>query len=176
LEVYGNIICSYNIKEGEINILSDEFENNNNNIIIYIKDQKINFTKKYNFELYDSKRVRFEIISKEFSMKNMFKNVSYLKYINIESQKYIKITSMESAFELCSNIENFSFNSGLDTSKLISMKKAFSYSKKLESISFNKMDLSKVKDISYMIEGTNLYKFTPGVFNLTSVETMSSLF
>ena len=83
---------------------------------------------------------------------------------------------MESAFELCNNIESFSFNSDLDTSELISMKKAFSYCKKLESISFNKFDLSKVKDISYMLEGTGLYKFTPGIFDLNSVETKSSLF
>ena len=65
IEVYGSIICSYNIKEGEINILSDEFEKIKN-LIIYINEKKINFTKTYKFELNDSKRLRFDIISKKF--------------------------------------------------------------------------------------------------------------
>lgn len=144
IEVYGKILSIYDITSGEINILSDEFADNNN-LFIYINNKKINFNKTYNFDLVDSKVVRFEIISKEFSMKNMFKGAHYLKMINFTQIGNLKITSMESAFESCQNLESFYFDSNLDTSELISMKKAFSYCQKLTDVPINNINLSMLK-------------------------------
>ena len=55
-EAYGNLTCVYDLYVGEINILSDEFEDNNN-LNIYIGKEKIPFSKKYNFKMEDSKTV-----------------------------------------------------------------------------------------------------------------------
>ena len=125
--VYGNITAVYDLTSGEFDILSDEFsDENKNNLIIYVGNQKIKFAKKYNFDIYDSKTLRFEIHQKEFSMLNMFKNVKTIKQIIISSSnKEGRIISMESAFEQCSKLEKFNFNLGYDTTQLTSMKKTF---------------------------------------------------
>ena len=175
IEIYGNILCTYNITSGEINILSDEFENNEN-LLIYINNQKKDFTKKYNFDMSDSKTVRFEILSEEFSMKNMFKNVEHLNTIELTSNNNEKITSMESAFEKCSDLVTFIFEEGWDTSELLSMKKAFYFCSRLSSIQLNNLNLSNVKDISQMFEGSGLLAFTPDILDLNSVETMAGMF
>ena len=53
--VYGNITAVYGLDSGEFDILSDEFsDENKNNLIIYVGNQKIKFAKKYNFDIYDS--------------------------------------------------------------------------------------------------------------------------
>ena len=47
-EIYGDITCIFDVFSGEIDILSEEFEYQKN-LVIYLGNQKINFTKKYNF-------------------------------------------------------------------------------------------------------------------------------
>ena len=177
VKVYGNITCIYDIISGEINILSDEYEvEGDDSLFIYIGNKRINFAKKYNFAIDDSKKVTFEILTQEFSMKNMFKDVIHLKEIYFSYNSYGKIISMESAFEKCFKLEIFNFEEGFDTSELISMKKAFAYCISLEKININNMNLSNVKDISYMFQGSGLIEFIPEVFDLLNVETMVSMF
>ena len=139
-EIFGYLTCGYDVSSGNINILSEEFENKNN-LVIYIGNKKIKFTKKYNFEIFDSKMIKFEIHEKEFSMEKMFKNVEYLQSINFDSDKDGKIISMESAFENCDRLKTFKFNKGFDTSQLTSMRKVFTNCRELKDIQFYNMSL-----------------------------------
>ena len=174
--IYGNITSIYNLESGEINILSDEFEGDDKDMNIYIGDKKINFTKIYNFSLDEPKTVRFEIITKELSMINMFKNISNLTNITISSDNNGKIISMESAFEQCIQLENFTFEKGWDTSELISTKKFFSNCTNLQEFDLDNINFTNVKDMSYMFQNTKLVKFNANNSDLSSVETMAFMF
>ena len=174
--LYGNLRGTYDIKSGEINILSDEFEGDENSINIYIGDKKIDFTKRYNFNSDDPKTVRFEIISEDFSMENMFKNVQNLSTIEFSSINSGKITSLESTFENCVSLLKINFEPGWDTSELISMKKTFASCKSLNEVDFGNLNLSNVKDMSHMFKDSNLLYFTPDKLDLDSIETMNSMF
>lgn len=173
-EIYGNIICHFDINSGLINILSKEFENNFY-LVTYIGDKKIKFSKTYNFDKNENKTVRYEIHSKNISVKNMFKGLDHLKYVSFKSDSGGKIISMESTFEECENLKEFRFE-GWDTSELISMKSTFASCIKLDKFPFDDMDLSKVKDMSHMLENSNIHNFMPTKFDLSSVETLSSMF
>ena len=97
----GNIKCIYDIKQGNIYILSEDFENKKN-VAIFIGDKQIVFDKKHKFLNDDGKMVRFELHGDNFSFQNRFKNVDKLKIVNLipETTKIkAKITSFESAFE-----------------------------------------------------------------------------
>ena len=137
-EIFGDIICIYEVSSGEINILSDEFDYQNN-LRIYLGKNKIKFSKKYNFDILDPNGIRFEIHTKEFSLKNMFKNVENLKSVYFESKQGGKIISMESAFEGCKKLDGYHFNLGFDTSQLTSMKKAFASCQQLKDSQFYNM-------------------------------------
>ena len=173
-DIYGNIICDFDINSGLINILSEEFEKNFY-LITYIGDNKINYTKTYNFNKEQNKTVRYEIHSKNISIKNMFKGLVHLKNISFISNSGGKILSMESTFEQCTYLTDIKFK-GWDTSELTSMKKAFASCSNLEKFPFDDIDLSNVKDMSYMLESSNIHFFQPNKFNLNSVETLSSMF
>lgn len=175
-EEHAKIIAIYGIISGEINILSDEFDVDENILSIYVGNKKINFTKKYYFNKEDSKQIIFEILTKEISMKNMFKNLDKLQTVNFVSNNNGKIISMESTFENSINLESVNFDKGWDTSNLISMKKTFAYCEKLNEILFDNIILSNVKDMSQMFQGSGLAYFTPNKFDLISVESMESMF
>ena len=145
---YGNIYCYFDVNQGDTQILSEEFEYDNN-VVIYIGKNRIPFTRNYNFSLDDSKNVRYEIYKKDFSMKNMFKGLDKLTKVDFSSDKGAKIISMESAFE-STGLKNFNFAKSFDTSQMTSMKKAFAFSKSLSEINFDNMNLSSVKDMSYI--------------------------
>ena len=85
-EVWGNITCIYDINEGEINIVSEEFEKNFD-VVVYIGREKKKYSKKFNFALEDPKTVRFEIHSPEISLKNMFREVDHLKSVYFTTSK-----------------------------------------------------------------------------------------
>ena len=174
-DIYGNITCIYDITSGKINILSDDFVKDFS-VVIYIGKDRIKYSKKYNFDMVDSKTVRFEIHSKEISLKNMFKGVRYLKNVYFTTNSECKITSMESTFEQCNLLEEFYFEKGWDTSGLTSMKKTFAYCQQLVSIQFYNMSLTNVKDMSFMLMGTSIQLFAPNRFDTKSVETMASMF
>ena len=175
-EIYGEILCTYEVSTGEINILSEEFDYKNN-LIIYLNNNEIPFSKKHSFDITDAKTIKYAITSESFSMEKMFRGVEHLKGIIFQSEKGGKITSMESTFENCIKFENFNFNKGFDTSQLTSMKKAFTNCQSLKDIQFYNMTLSNVKDMSFMFYGvTNLETFAPNNFDISSVETMSSMF
>ena len=175
-EVFGNITCIYEVNQGEINILSDEFEKNFD-LAIYVGRERKKYSKTYNFNLEDSKTVRFEIHSKEISLKNMFKRVNNLKGVYFTTSKEgTKITSMESTFEECLYLDYFYIDKGWDTTGLTTMTKAFAHSISLEEIDFDNMALSNVKDMSHMLEGTRIYKFEPKIFDISSVENMAYMF
>ena len=85
-EVIGNIQCIYDVYQGDTKILSDDFENKNN-LAIFIGTKRIEFSKRYNFKIDESKTVRFEFHGDSFSMKNMFKGVDKLKIVNLIPEK-----------------------------------------------------------------------------------------
>ena len=174
--IFGNIHCTYDIKQGEINILSDDFENKDN-IDIYIGDNKIEFTKKYNFGTNDDKTVKFELKGDKFSLQNMFKNVNRLKIVNMipETKLKCKITSMESAFEGTKALTEINFYQGFDTSELTSLKNAFANSN-IKDIPLNNITLENVVDMSHMFHGSKINNFSPSDFNIKSVQNMQSMF
>lgn len=98
----------------------------------------------------------------------MFKGVN-LKNVSFISNSGGKIISMESTFEQCINLIDIKFE-GWDTSELISMKKTFASCSKLDKFPFDNMNLSNVKDMSYMLESTYINNFQPNIFNLSSMK------
>ena len=55
--VYGNIIASYDVKVGNVKLVSDDFEKTFD-IIMYVGGIEKNYSKEYNFDIDDSKTVR----------------------------------------------------------------------------------------------------------------------
>ena len=176
-DVVGNIKCTYNINQGDINILSEDFENKNN-VAIFIGDKQIVFNKKHKFLNGDNKTVRFELHGDSFSFQNMFKNVDKLKIVNIipETTKIkAKITSFESAFEGTKALTEINFLQGFDYTQLTSMKNMFAFSN-IKDIQLNNITLENVVDMSLMFRGSKILNFSPGEFNAKSVKTMQSMF
>jgi surface protein len=175
-KVIGNIQCIFEVYQGDTKILSDDFEYKNN-LAIFIGTKRIEFSKRHNFQIDESKTVRFEMHGDSFSMKNMFKGVDKLKIINLFPEKNIKgkITSMESAFEGTSYLTELHFEEGFDTTQLTSMKNAFAFSN-LQDIQFYNITLENVVDMSHMFHGSKIKIFAPNNFNTKSVQTMQSMF
>ena len=173
-EIYGKIICEYDISFGLINILSENFEKDFY-LIIYIGDEKIDYSKTYEFNKDDNKTVIFEIHSEKIAIQNMFEGLEYLTKVQFVSDSGAKIINMDNAFKGCIYLKEIIME-GWDTSELISMNSAFAFCSNLEEFPFDNMDLSKVKDMSHMLENSNVHTFKPQKFELSSVETLESMF
>ena len=80
-------------------------------------------------------------------MKNMFKGIKSLLMVEMNTNNNIKINSIESAFESCTNF--FSFNiTGFDTSQLKSLNKIF-YETMISSLDGFNIDTKNIQDFSY---------------------------
>ena len=172
-EVYGNITCVFDLQEGEAKILSENF-NKDFALVIYVGEKRIKYNTTYNFNSLESKTVRYEIHTKEVSLKHMFSGVEYLKSAYFTSNNGIKVTSLESTFELCQNLETFSME--WDTSALKNLSKTFMACFNLQKVDFKSYNFENVEDMSSMFALSNLNNFTPKELNIKSVKTMNSMF
>ena len=158
-------------KSGTISILSDEFIKQSS-FSIYINDKFVKYTKTYTFEGASEYEVKYYIYE-DINMKNMFKNVVYLTKVDLNSNKNMKITSLESAFNGCSDLNDLSMQ-GCDTSSLTSIKYFLSGT----NIKNNNIQISfeNVKDISYMFAGVKFATIDLSNLNTENVENMRGLF
>ena len=168
----GRIKCLYNKYRGDIQILGEDFIKNSD-FDIYINNTKMNYSKVYNLNSYDTNIVEI-ILYSNLSMDNMFKDVSELISIEMSSLNYTKILSMTSTFENCNNLESFSV-SGFDVSELKSMKKLF-YNTNLKDYNFDNFNTNNLEDISYMFASSTFYSFKFPNINTENIIDMSYLF
>ena len=83
-------------------------------------------------------------------MDNMFKDISNLVSIKMNSKKNAKITSMKSTFENCNSLNEFNIE-GFDTKEIKSMSRLFyNCNLKIDSNIFENMSIENVEDFSYM--------------------------
>jgi surface protein len=154
-------------------ILSSEFEDDSS-FSIYIDEQFVKFTKKYTFkERSTNQKVKF-VIFDEINMNKMFKGVKELNLININSEKNMRIKSLESAFENCERLTQFQM-SGCDASSITSVKNIFRNAK-ITDLSNAISSFNGLKDISYLFAGLNLKELDLSNLKTDNVENMSGLF
>ena len=115
--IIGTISCKYDIssEKTEIKILGDEF-NKKSDFELYINGKKVKYTKKYNFSSFGIIDIEIKL-QDNINMDNMFKGISSLISVEMESLNNTKIYSMKSTFENCENLEFFSIN-GFDVDNL----------------------------------------------------------
>ena len=113
-EKIGEIVCKYERAGTEIQILGENFKNQDNFEII-IKGTKTKFIRYYTFKNDEETKIQFDIYG-PINMDYMFKDISALKSIVLFSEKDAKISSMANTFENCENLESF-INTGFDILK-----------------------------------------------------------
>ena len=120
----GEINCIFEIDDisEETSILSETFEKTSNFDII-INNKAVEYTKKYKFEKTGLANIQF-VLYEDISLDNMFKGINQISSIIMTSTKNAKIKSMESTFESCSNLKNFTMT-GFNLDELKSTKKCF---------------------------------------------------
>lgn len=145
----GILKCEYYIQTAKsaTQIISKEFSQIEG-IKIYIKGNKIDFTREYQFDSLGQIEVNITV-PESIDMKKMFKDVESLTKITLYSDKNCKITSLESTFENCKNLRDINIIN-FDTSQVSSFKKAF-YGTNLEDLTKLDINTKNVEDMSYML-------------------------
>ena len=112
------ITCIYTITDkGNNYILGKEFILNSISKIIVDDNKEItSFTNEYNFDKVGNHTVKF-VLNGDLNMDNMFKDISNLVSIKMNSKKNAKITSMKSTFENCNSLNEFNIE-GFDTKEI----------------------------------------------------------
>ena len=92
----------------------------------------------------------------DFEMEKMFKNIKYLKTIEMNSDNNITLKSINSAFNGCSNLESFKMK-GFNRSDISSFKKLF-HKTNLSYIDLkeNVFDAKNAEDMSFIFSGTKI--------------------
>ena len=173
-EVLGEINCIYDIND--ISIETDLVGNNfvkNSDFDMFIDDIKIDYSNKYKFENTGEHKVKF-VLYNELRMNYMFQDIKALKKVEMESNKNLKILSMESTFENCEQLELFNI-SGFDGNDIPSMAKLF-YNSNIKEIYFSNFPTNNVKNMSYSFASTNLVSLDLSMLDLSKVEDMSFMF
>ena len=165
----GEISAIFNTKEADI--LSNDFSKDSS-FSIYINNQYVPYTKKYEFSKTTNNEVKYYIYE-EINMKNMFKGVKDLTNVEIKSSKNMKIKTLESAFNGCSDLSKLEIK-GCDTSDLTSLKDFISGTK----VNINDIEIpfEDLKDISYMFAGIKLTSLDLSKIKTDNVENMRGLF
>ena len=124
-DILGDIQCIYEVESTtkETQIIGEEFVKKFD-ISIEINNKLFPFTKKYKFNNTGDQTVTIHIYDSGISLDNLFKNVALLTKIRFYTTKNVRIISMESLFENCVSLEDFTFI-GFDTSQLVSLKRFF---------------------------------------------------
>ena len=178
--ISGEINCIYFINDIKSNtsLLSKDFENINNTIINIYINNKMKNTKEYQFPISGYYDIKF-ILNSEIIMDNMFKDIKNI--ISIESiiiyyNSSIKILSMKSVFEGCSNLNKISINSTFDTSELKSATKLF-YNSGISFINITNLNMENIEDISYMFAFSNINNIDfLNDLNIKNIKNISGLF
>ena len=117
---------------------------------IYIDGTKIDYAKSFKFSKAGLHTVEFKIYE-NLSMDEMFRDLSTITTIEMNSNKNCQISSMKNAFRNCENMVKFDF-SGFDTSVMTSIRGMFANCKKLEKINLGDMKTNSVTDMSYLFQ------------------------
>ena len=113
---------------------------------IYVNNNFVKYNYQYTFEkASDADKVKI-LIFEEIDMSNMFESVTSLQSIKISSNKNLKIKSLESCFEHCTELTSFNLQ-GCDTSQITSVKNLF-YDTGIEDINMDELPLDNIKDFS----------------------------
>ena len=172
---YGLIRCIYFIetKIDKTQLLSKEFTNTKG-ISLFIKGEKQSSISEFQFDNLGENEINFTIPNK-IDMTNMFKDISTLKSVELISENNNTIiSSMESTFENCINLENFSII-GFDTSKIKSFKKTF-YSTDLNELKSLEINATNAEDMSYMFAKTKITELDLSKMITNNLKDISYMF
>ena len=171
----GEIRCQYSIEDisKPTPILGFEYDKKDSNFDIYIGDKKISYTKEYKFEKTGEQQIKFKLYSK-INMNNMFKDVSSLTSVFMETDKDVHITSMISTFEDCVNLNEL-FIRGFNTEELVSMNR-FLYGTSPPIINLNSFSTAKIEDMSYMFSGISSAGLDISKIDTSNAKNMSYMF
>ena len=173
-EILAKINCIYNLEDvDQTNLLYDEI-NVSNNFDIYLNDKKINYTNTSIIKGKGKHNITFVIYDKNLNMKNMFKNVKCLTEVEMVAEKKCYLTSMESTFENCTNLKNFSIK-GFDTSNVLSFQKLF-YKTQLKNAEFKNFNTDNATDMSFMFYSTKIESIDLSFMNTVKVLDMNHMF
>jgi surface protein len=173
-EPLGKINCIYILENEDesTNILNKNFSIPEK-FDIYIDNEKINLTDEYKLKGKKEYNVTYFIYN-DLDMKDMFKNILFLKEVKMNSEKNCNIISMESAFENCENLESF-YIKGFNTKKIVSLKKLF-YQTSLKNVEFNDFNSESVIDVSYMFSSSSIENIDLSFLHKNKVEYMNHMF
>ena len=171
----GIITCIYDIKDisKDTMILSNNFEKNSN-FEIFINNKAVPYTKSYSFSQIGKNEVKFELYD-DIQIDNMFKNISTLISVKMNSKNNLKILSMESTFENCEKLEVIEIK-GFNTESIQSLKKTFYGCKELKSYLDGQLDTKNIKDMSFMFAESGITSIDLSKYNLDNVVNISYMF
>ena len=171
---YRTSISLYNYEDGEIYILSPDFENLPDEI--KINDQTKSPVS--NFYEFSSTNVKIQLIwySEIRNCSSMFSKCTSIKKIDFSDFDSSNVIDMSKMFYQCSNLEEINFNNFI-TSSVKYMNSMFKYVSTIQSIDLSNFDTSKVIDMESMFDNCfNLLSIDLSSFETSSVTTMYSMF
>ena len=176
IENKNEIICVYDKKDEEINLLHDYNENmddwnedykksyiegknniNEKNIEIYINNKRIKFDYKYKSNEKGEIKVKFIFNKLLTSTSCMFRECSSLKSIDLSSFNTSNVNDMSGMFYNCSSLKSIDLSS-FNTSNVKDMRDMFYSCSSLESIDLSSFNTSNVNNMSYMFSGCSSLK------------------
>ena len=173
-EVLAEINCIYDVqsKTKETIIISNDYDKKFD-FDIYIEDKKINYAKEYKFPSTGNHKVKF-LVYQNIKMEKMFKDIPNILSVEMISKKWCKIITIESAFENCQQLSEFSIE-GFDTSKLTSIKGLF-YNTDITNVNLIGLNTENVVDMSYLFAFSKLSKIDLFLLDTTNVQNISYIF
>ena len=193
-EIKNEIICIYNKQEHEISLLHDysriknilpEYQEfyldgkdaiNEDNIDIYVNDEKIKFSYKYKSDEIGKIEVKFKFKKLVTTINHIFWACTSLKKIDFSCFNSSKVNNMSCIVYGCRSLESINFSS-FDTSKVYNMSCMFYGCNYLKSLDLSSFNTSNVKNMIYMFYGcSSLKSLDLSSFNTSEVINMSYMF
>jgi len=177
-----NLLHDYNIdkqdwdKNEKISYLEAKNNISEENIEIYINDNKIKFD--YKYEIKDSKEIKVKFIFKKLltNTNHMFYECKSLKSIDLSSLSTNNTKDMSYMFYGCSSLESIDLSSS-NTANVNNMSYMFYGCSTLKSIDLSSFNTTHVNNMSNMFYGCfSLESLDLSLFNTTNVKNMSSIF
>ena len=172
----GEILCQYKINDSskKIQLVSKEFKGSSKIELIINGERFKDFKNQHKFEHNGLHNVSF-LLYKDIQMDNMFKNNPYLVNVTMISEENLKINSMKSTFENCTNLIYFDI-SGFNIDNLKSVHKLFYKDKNLEKINLGFFKKNNIEDMSFLFAESNINNFDFSKIETTKVKNMSHMF
>ena len=200
-EKLNKIICIYNPKgfNKEINLLHDynldssilylpesqklylKAKQMNTDIFenymdVYINNQKIEFSYKYQLKEIKEVKVKFVFKKNLTNTSYMFYNCSHLKSIDLSSFITTNVKDMGNMFGYCSLLQSINLSS-IDTTNVKNMENMFYGCSSLKSIDLSSFNTVNVKDMGCMFFAcSSLKSIDLSSFNTTKVKNMTKMF